>query len=167
MQTWMVFGLGVALGGLVAFVALRLSYAASLAGARTEAALLRERIVDLEASLSEDAETAAVLAPLRDALGRVERQVGTLERDRVDQFSALRTLMTRVEAETQAVGHATTSLAGSLRSSTTRGSWGEVQLRRVLELLRDAATHRLRRAGHGCVHPRSRHPPRRAGPAPR
>jgi DNA recombination protein RmuC len=42
--------------------------------------------------------------------------------------------MTRVEAETQAVGHATTSLAGSLRSSTTRGSWGEVQLRRVLEL---------------------------------
>lgn len=134
MQTWMVFGLGVALGGLVAFVALRLSYTASLAGARTEAALLRERIVDLEASLSEDAETAAVLAPLRDALGRVERQVGTLERDRVDQFSALRTLMTRVEAETQAVGHATTSLAGSLRSSTTRGSWGEVQLRRVLEL---------------------------------
>lgn len=134
MQTWMVFGLGVALGGLVAFVALRLSSTASLAGARTEAALLRERIVDLEASLSEDAETAAVLAPLRDALGRVERQVGTLERDRVDQFSALRTLMTRVEAETQAVGHATTSLAGSLRSSTTRGSWGEVQLRRVLEL---------------------------------
>lgn len=134
MQTWMVFGLGVALGGLVAIVALRMSYAASLAGARTEAALLRERIVDLEASLSEDAETAAVLAPLRDALGRVERQVGTLERDRVDQFSALRTLMTRVEAETQAVGHATTSLAGSLRSSTTRGSWGEVQLRRVLEL---------------------------------
>jgi DNA recombination protein RmuC len=134
MQTWMVFGLGVALGGLVAFVALRLSSTASLAGARTEAALLRERIVDLEASLSEDAETAAVLAPLRDALGRVERHVGTLERDRVDQFSALRTLMTRVEAETQAVGHATTSLAGSLRSSTTRGSWGEVQLRRVLEL---------------------------------
>lgn len=134
MQTWMVFGLGVALGGLVAFVALRLSSTASLVGARTEAALLRERIVDLEASLSEDAETAAVLAPLRDALGRVERQVGTLERDRVDQFSALRTLMTRVEAETQAVGHATTSLAGSLRSSTTRGSWGEVQLRRVLEL---------------------------------
>lgn len=134
MQTWMVFGLGMALGGLVAFVALRLSSTASLAGARTEAALLRERIVDLEASLSEDAETAAVLAPLRDALGRVERQVGTLERDRVDQFSALRTLMTRVEAETQAVGHATTSLAGSLRSSTTRGSWGEVQLRRVLEL---------------------------------
>jgi DNA recombination protein RmuC len=134
MQTWMVFGLGVALGGLVAFVALRLSSTASLVGARTEAALLRERIVDLEASLSEDAETAAVLAPLRDALGRVERHVGTLERDRVDQFSALRTLMTRVEAETQAVGHATTSLAGSLRSSTTRGSWGEVQLRRVLEL---------------------------------
>ena len=93
MQTWMVFGLGVALGGLVAIVALRMSYAASLAGARTEAALLRERIVDLEASLSEDAETAAVLAPLRDALGRVERQVGTLERDRVDQFSALRTLI--------------------------------------------------------------------------
>ena len=41
----------------------------------TERDLLRERVVDLEATVSEDAQTASVLAPLRDALGRVERQV--------------------------------------------------------------------------------------------
>jgi len=126
-------GLGCAVGAGLAWLALRTVYAVRLASAATEASLLRERVVDLEASLSEDSETAALLAPLRDALGRVEQQVGTLERDRVGQFSSLRTLMTRVEAETQEVGRATASLAGSLRSSTVRGSWGEVQLRRVLE----------------------------------
>lgn len=128
-----VLGLGLALGAVVMWLTLRSVYAVRLASAHTESALLRERVVDLEASLAEDSETAALLAPLRDALGRVEHQVGTLERDRVGQFSSLRTLMTRVGAETQEVGRATASLAGSLRSSTVRGSWGEVQLRRVLE----------------------------------
>ncbi len=120
-------------GGLVTGLLLRNVYAVRLASARTETALLRERIVDLEASLAEDSETAALLAPLREALGRVESQVGTLERDRVEQFGSLRALLHRVEGETADLGRATSSLAGSLRSSTVRGVWGEVQLRRVLE----------------------------------
>jgi DNA recombination protein RmuC len=78
-------------------------------------------------------ETAALLAPLKDALVRVEQHVGVLERDRVEQFGSLRSLLGRVEAETQGLGRATASLAGSLRSSSVRGAWGEVQLRRVLE----------------------------------
>ena len=83
--------------------------------------------------MSEDAQTATVLGPLRDALRRVEAQVGTLERDRVDQFAAIRTAMGRVEDETGRLGRETRSLAGSLNSSSVRGAWGEVQLRRVLE----------------------------------
>jgi DNA recombination protein RmuC len=120
-------------GAVLTAVALRGTYAARLASARTEADLLRERVVDLEASLAEDAETAALLGPLREALGRVETQVGSLERDRMEQFGSLRTLLARVEVETSDLGRATASLAGSLRSSTVRGAWGEVQLRRVLE----------------------------------
>ena len=124
---------GLLLGAGLAVPLTRLVHAARAAAVTAERDLLRERVVDLEASLAEDLETAALLAPLKDALGRVERQVGTLERDRVEQFGSLRTVLGRVEDETQALGRQTRSLAGSLRSSTVRGAWGEVQLRRVLE----------------------------------
>ena len=124
---------GLAVGAGLAVVLARLVYAARAGSVSAQRDLLRERVVDLETSLAEDLETASLLAPLKDALGRVERQVGTLERDRVEQFGSLRTLLSRVESETEALGSATRSLAGSMRSSTVRGAWGEVQLRRVLE----------------------------------
>lgn len=133
MNPWITLVVGALVGAGVAFVVLRGAYAVRAASVETERDLLRERVVDLEASLAEDLETASLLAPLRDALGRVERQVGVLERDRVEQFGSLRSVMARVESETQDLGRATASLAGALRSSSVRGSWGEVQLRRVLE----------------------------------
>jgi DNA recombination protein RmuC len=133
MNTWVWGLLGLAIGIAVTVVVGRLVDAARSAAVVAERDLLRERVVDLETSLAEDLETAALLAPLKDALVRVEHQVGTLERDRMQQFGALRGLLARVEGETQHLGRQTASLAGSLRSSTVRGAWGEVQLRRVLE----------------------------------
>ncbi|WP_270887480.1 DNA recombination protein RmuC [Pedococcus sp. 5OH_020] len=103
------------------------------AGITAERDLLRERVVDLEAAHTDDAQTAAALAPLRDALGRVELQVGTLERDRTHQYAALEQTIAQVWASTSELGRQTQSLAGSLNASTVRGAWGEVQLRRVLE----------------------------------
>ncbi len=99
--------------------------------------------------MSEDAQTASVLAPLRDALGRVERQVSTLERDRAEQFSQLGERLSHVTSTTDALRAQTASLAGSLNASTVRGTWGEVQLRRVLEHAGMLARVRLRRAGLG------------------
>jgi DNA recombination protein RmuC len=125
--------LGLVVGGAAGWWSARGSAAAALASARTEVDLLRERVVDLEAAVSDDAQTAAALAPLRDALVRVEQQVGTLERDRTSQFAALETTMAAVHESTTALGRQTQSLAGSHNSSTVRGAWGEVQLRRVLE----------------------------------
>ncbi len=133
MNPWVAALLGLLAGAGGAVALARVVYAARGASVTAERDLLRERVVDLEASLAEDLETAALLAPLKDALGRVEQQVGTLERDRVEQFGALRAVLHRVESETHELGTQTRSLAGSLRSSTTRGAWGEVQLRRVLE----------------------------------
>ena len=124
---------GLAIGAAAGWWSARGSAAAALASARTEADLLRERVVDLEAAVTEDAQTAAALLPLRDALVRVEQQVGTLERDRTSQFAALETTIAAVHESTTALGRQTQSLAGSLNSSTVRGAWGEVQLRRVLE----------------------------------
>ena len=93
--------------------------------------------------------------------------VGSLERDRMEQFGSLRALLARVEGETQHLGRQTASLAGSLRSSTVRGAWGEVQLRRVLEASGMLAALRLRRAGRGRQCPRPRGAARRRRPAAR
>ena len=96
--------------------------------------LLRERVDDLEAALAQDQEAAALLAPLRDTLGRVEAQVSGLERERAEQFGSIHQALRRVESGTGELSRTTANLVGSLRSSTVRGAWGEVQLRRVLEL---------------------------------
>jgi DNA recombination protein RmuC len=124
---------GLLIGGAVAALVVRQIGAVRAAGVAAERDLLRERVVDLEAALSDDAQTAAALAPLRDALGRVEQQVGTLERDRTHQFAALERTIAQVHASTASLDRQTQSLAGSLNASTVRGAWGEVQLRRVLE----------------------------------
>ncbi len=125
--------LGAALGALLAWLGARQLGAVRLAGVLAERDLLRERVVDLEASLAEGGQAVAALAPLGEALRRVEAQVGTLERDRTRQFASLEATIGQVQATTAALGRETRSLAGSLNASTVRGAWGEVQLRRVLE----------------------------------
>ena len=124
---------GVLIGAVVAWLVARVLFAGRSAALSTERDLLRERVIDLEAAVTDDAQTANMLAPLRDALVRVEHQVGTLERDRVEQFSQVSVQLADVTTSTQALRSQTASLVGSLNASTIRGNWGEVQLRRVLE----------------------------------
>lgn len=95
-------------------------------------ALRREVDAALEARAT-DARTAAELAPLRASLDRVERQVRTLERDRAEQFGQVGEHLAQVAQHTRDLQQQTAALSGALSSSGTRGTWGEVQLRRVLE----------------------------------
>lgn len=122
--------LGLATGGLLAWLAAR----AQVATARAERDGLADRLDDLEAAHDDDARTAAALAPMGEVLRRVSRKVEELERDRVEQFASVRDALGRVEQTTTRVGHEASSLASSLRVSSVRGAWGEVQLRRVLEV---------------------------------
>ena len=124
---------GVLIGSAAAWLVARVLFEGRSAALSTERDLMRERVIDLEATISDDAQTATMLAPLRDALVRVERQVGTLERDRVEQFSQVSVQLADVTTSTNALRSQTASLVGSLNASTVRGNWGEVQLRRVLE----------------------------------
>ncbi|MEI2776863.1 MAG: DNA recombination protein RmuC [Tetrasphaera sp.] len=133
MEPW-ILTVAIALGcATLAGLLVHFRAAAVLVQAVTERDLLRLRVSDLEAALGEDSETAAVLRPVHDTLGRMERQVAALERDRVGQFATIRSALGRVEEEASSLGRHTASLAGSLNASSVRGAWGEVQLRRVLE----------------------------------
>jgi DNA recombination protein RmuC len=134
--TSLVVGLliGLALGGLVAWLWARTSLLARASAAEAERDVLRLRVDELQARQLTDADTTSLLAPLRDTMARVERQVGALERDRVQQFGELGARLTEVSRTTDSLRSETASLSTALNSSTVRGAWGEVQLRRVLEL---------------------------------
>ena len=110
--------IGLVLGAAAAAAVVRQLGAVRSAGVAAERDLLRERVLDLEAALADDAQTAAALAPLRDTLARVETQVGTLERDRTHQFAALEQTIAQVHASTASLDRQTQSLAGSLNAST-------------------------------------------------
>ncbi|MFC7595156.1 DNA recombination protein RmuC [Terrabacter sp. GCM10028922] len=122
------------LGAALAWLAARSSLLARSAAAEAERDVLRERVLDLESARDLDDTTASLLAPLRDTIGRVERQVGALERDRSQQFGQLGERLTEVSRSTESLRSETATLASALNASTVRGAWGEVQLRRVLEL---------------------------------
>ncbi|MDQ3526674.1 MAG: DNA recombination protein RmuC [Actinomycetota bacterium] len=104
-----------------------------LAALGAERDLLSERLSATEGSALEDRRTAAELAPLRAALVRVESHVRDLERDRLEQFGQVGERLSDVAAQTAALREQTAGLSGALNSSGIRGSWGEAQLRRVLE----------------------------------
>ena len=130
--------LGTLLLGFLAGAAAAWFLAGTLAAARAAAVaaerdVLRERVIDLEASTDHDRELAATLAPLSATLVRVESQVHDLERERSEQYGRLGEQLEAVRVSGEALRNQTAALAGALRSPTARGAWGEVQLRRVIE----------------------------------
>ncbi len=68
-----------------------------------------------------------LVKPLRDALDKVEQHVTKVEADRLGAYSVLTSQVKMLETETRKLGTA-------LASPTARGRWGEIQLRRVVEL---------------------------------
>lgn len=125
--------LALALAGAWTATLVRARGAADLAVARSERDALRLRVEELTDQEADRQATATLLLPVRQAMDRMERQVGLLERDRMEQFGALGRQLAEVSASTAALGAHTSTLAGALNSSNVRGTWGEVQLRRVLE----------------------------------
>jgi DNA recombination protein RmuC len=65
--------------------------------------------------------------PIDDTLTRVEQRLGEAERERVAAYATLR-------EQIAALGMATGTLSRALRTPAVRGRWGEMQLRRVVEI---------------------------------
>jgi DNA recombination protein RmuC len=96
--------------------------------------LSRDQVVAQSALKEREAAIAQMVEPLRTALERTEAQVRALENERRDAFSTL-----RVQIEGLAEGHAqlqreTRNLVTALRRPEVRGRWGEMTLRRIVEI---------------------------------
>jgi DNA recombination protein RmuC len=79
-------------------------------------------------------ELGVVVAPLKDELGKLDRQVRDLEAKREGAYSSLGTQLEGLNKLQDSLRQQTTSLAQALKAPTVRGRWGEVHLRRVVEL---------------------------------
>lgn len=73
------------------------------------------------------------LAPVRESLQQMQSKIASLEQERHAQFGTLTEQLRRAQESDDALRATTESLAGALRSTATRGVWGETQLRRVVE----------------------------------
>lgn len=120
---------GGVLGAVVATARARVREARVGAERDLLAGQLGQREADDDAGL----ELAAAIAPVTSSMARLERHVGELERERVEQYGRLGAQLAAVHQSGEALRDQTAALAGALRSPNVRGAWGEVQLKRVVE----------------------------------
>jgi DNA recombination protein RmuC len=72
--------------------------------------------------------------PIADALARMDAQLQRLERDRMQARGALDEQLRALASGQERLRSETGALVAALRQPHTRGRWGELQLKRVVEL---------------------------------
>jgi len=79
-------------------------------------------------------ELTGVVGPLKEELGKLDKQVRELEAKREGAYSTLGAQLQGLHTLQDALRQQTTTLAQALKSPTVRGRWGEIHLRRLVEL---------------------------------
>jgi len=97
-------------------------------------ALGRDQAIAQGAIKERELAIAQLVEPLRGALERTEAQVQALERERREAFSALRTQIETLAGGQAQLQRETRNLVTALRRPEVRGRWGELTLRRLVEL---------------------------------
>lgn len=75
-----------------------------------------------------------LIEPIRQTLQRVEGDLKSVEVERSAQFGQMREHLLQVSQQSESLRREAQQLGTALRRPEVRGSWGEIQLRRVVEL---------------------------------
>ncbi|MGA7907385.1 MAG: DNA recombination protein RmuC [Candidatus Sulfotelmatobacter sp.] len=75
-----------------------------------------------------------MVAPVRDSLDKVDAQIQQMEIARGDAYGELRAQVQSLITTQKELQSETGNLVRALRTPNVRGSWGEIQLRRVVEI---------------------------------
>jgi DNA recombination protein RmuC len=101
--------------------------------------LAKERLERFQTEARGDLESrqkavADMVAPVRDSLNKVDAQIQHLEIERGKAYSALHTQVQSLITTQKELQSETGNLVRALRTPNVRGRWGEIQLRRVVEI---------------------------------
>src|SRR5882762_4706919 len=77
---------------------------------------------------------ADIVAPVRDSLNKVDAQIQQMEVARGDAYGELRAQVQSLITTQKELQSETGNLVRALRTPNVRGRWGEIQLRRVVEI---------------------------------
>ncbi|HTW11704.1 MAG TPA: DNA recombination protein RmuC, partial [Solirubrobacteraceae bacterium] len=81
-----------------------------------------------------DAEVERLVGPLADQLARVDRQLVALDQERRETRGRLEQQLRTLAETGERLRSETGALVSALRKPNTRGQWGQMQLRKVVEL---------------------------------
>jgi DNA recombination protein RmuC len=79
-------------------------------------------------------ELKGLVGPVNEKLGRVEHEIGRLERERKQAQGELASMVRQLHEGVGGLRQETGNLVSALKRPNTRGSWGEIQLRNVIEM---------------------------------
>ncbi len=101
--------------------------------------LARESMGALHVKASGDLEKRQIairdmIRPVTESLNRFDSKIQLVEKDRTESYGRLAEQVQALLASEQALKIETANLVTALRAPQVRGRWGELQLRRVVEL---------------------------------
>lgn len=101
--------------------------------------LAKESLAQFQQQASGDLEqrrqaVEALVKPISDSLGKVDQQIRLIEKDRAEAYGSLSAQVKSLIGTQKELQTETGRLVQALRAPQVRGRWGEIQLRRVVEI---------------------------------
>ncbi len=98
-------------------------------------AAMEKSSLDMANSLEKKEQAIQTLVqPIQTALGQVDLKIQALEKERVGAYETLKTQVHHLISGQKELRFETANLVKALRTPQVRGKWGEMQLRRVVEV---------------------------------
>lgn len=76
----------------------------------------------------------ALVKPIRDALEASQKQIAELEKSRSEAYGGIKSQLEEMQLSQKSLRQETRNLVNALRRPEVRGRWGEITLRRLVEL---------------------------------
>ena len=103
---------------------------------RQHAEIIDRQRTDAQAQADREQRESKVLqalSPVQESLRTMQQKVTDLEAQRSQQYGQITEQLKQTQASGEQIRATTESLASALRSNSTRGVWGETQLRNVVQ----------------------------------
>lgn len=130
----LVLAAGIAIGWWLGTTRARAQSQDRLVRAETTAQILSQRTESLEADAQVAGELTAAVGPLTSDVRTLAQQVTGQDRQQAARLAGLDEQLRQLAQQNQRLQSSTHGLLTALSAGSGRGDWGEVQLRRIVEL---------------------------------